>query len=147
MLTIIGLIALLGAVAVGVAGVQANSGESHTLPGGFTVFGQNYSGSSGALFGYGTLVGAIGACGLILLLTAVWTASRRSSVARRQLRQSKREMAAAKKEFTPPAAKPVVAKPTVAKTPTAPPESKPTWSFNRFMNRPPADKPAAPANK
>lgn len=142
MLTIIGLVALLGAVTVGVAGVQANSGESHTLPGGFTVFGQNYSGSTGALFGYGILVGAIGACGLILLLTAVWTASRRSSVARRQLRQSKREMAEAKKGFTPPPAKAApAAKPAVA------PESKPTWSFNRFMNRPAADKPVASAKK
>lgn len=144
MLTIIGLIALLGAVAVGVAGVQANSGESHSVPGGFTIFGQNYSGSTGALFGYGILVGAIGACGLILLLTAVWTASRRSTLARRQLRQSKREIAAARKEVTTTPARPTTA--------PAAPASTPTWSFNRFMNkpgtnRPSADKPAAPAHK
>ncbi|MFI6871769.1 hypothetical protein [Nocardia sp. NPDC050406] len=136
MLTIIGLIALLGAVAVGVAGVQANSGESHTVPGGFTVFGQNYEMSTGALFGYGILVGAIGACGLILLLTAVWTVSRRSTVARRQLRQSKREMAAARKEVANAPARP-----------TAAPQTTPTWSFNRFMNRPTTGKPAAPAHK
>ncbi|NNH70701.1 hypothetical protein HLB23_12635 [Nocardia uniformis] len=143
MLTIIGLIALLGAVAVGVAGIQANSGE--TLPGGFTVFGQNYSGSSGALFGYGMIVGAIGALGLILLLTAVWTASRRGSIARRELRQTKRQMAA--RPAAPAAAAPAPVAPAPAPARAAPPDSKPTWSFNRFMNRPPADKSVTPAHK
>ncbi|WP_306357812.1 MULTISPECIES: hypothetical protein [unclassified Nocardia] len=142
MLTIIGLIALLGAVAVGVAGVRENSGENNTLSNGFTVFGQNYDLSSGAVFGYGMLVGAVGACGLILLLTAVWTASRRGSAARRELRKSKREIAAARKESAAPP----------GETSNAPaarsaPDSTPTWSFNRFLHRPTTGKSASPASK
>ncbi len=142
MLTIIGLIALLGAVAVGVAGVRENSGENNTLSNSFTVFGQNYDLSSGAVFGYGMLVGAIGACGLILLLTAVWTASRRGSAARRELRESKREIAADRKESTaPPGA--------TASAPAArsAPDSTPTWSFNRFLHRPTTGKPTSPVSK
>ncbi|WP_067688940.1 LapA family protein [Nocardia jejuensis] len=147
MFIIIGLIALLGAVAVGVAGIQANSGDSHTLTDGFTVFDHTYSGSSGTLFAYGILVGAIGTCGLIMLLAGTWSSSRRGMAARRELRQSRREMAAARKELDTttvaarPVEKPVVAPaPKPVKAPTAPPvaaatDSKPTWSFNRFMNR------------
>ncbi|MFF2549680.1 hypothetical protein ACFVUS_01720 [Nocardia sp. NPDC058058] len=152
MFTIIGLIALVAAVAVGVAGIVANSGESHLLSGGFTVFGHTYTGSSGLLFAYGILIGAVGTCGLIMLLAGTWTTSRRGIAARRDLRQSRREMAAARKEFGSPvpeappvkpvAAKPVMAKPAPA---AAPAQQQPQWSMNRFLRRPTADNPANPA--
>ncbi|WP_330181398.1 hypothetical protein OHB26_34295 [Nocardia sp. NBC_01503] len=165
MFTIIGLIVLVAAVVVGVAGIVANSGESHTLQGGFTVFGHTYVGSSGLLFAYGILIGAIGICGLIMLLAGTWTTSRRGIAARRDLRQSRREMAAARKElgkpvtpaapakrFAPPtaepaaapaAAKPVMAKPAAKPAPAA--QQQPQWSLNRFLHRPSADKSANPA--
>lgn len=148
MFTIIGLIVLLGAVAVGVAGVQANSGEDHALANGFTVFDHTYGGSSGLLFAYGIALGAIATCGLIMLFTGLWTTSRRGVVARRELRQSRREMAAARKELTKPlpttpAAKPTVAaaEPAAAQSAVAASEQKPTWSFNKFLNRPATGKP------
>ncbi|MFE3194814.1 hypothetical protein ACFXHA_37820 [Nocardia sp. NPDC059240] len=144
MLTIIGLIALLGAVTVGVAGVQANSGDSHTVAGGFTVFDHTYGGSSGLLFAYGILVGAIGTAGFILVLAGVWTTSRRGVVARRELRHSRREMAAARKELAKPApaAKPARSvdsprQPVVPMTKT--PQRRftlPTWSVNLFRKTP-----------
>ncbi|MEV6772405.1 hypothetical protein AB0N05_27605 [Nocardia sp. NPDC051030] len=142
MLTIIGLIALLGAVTVGVAGIQANTGDSNQLTNGFTVFDHTYGGSSGLLFAYGMLVGIIGTCGLIMLLAGIWTTSRRGVVARRELRQSRREIAAARKELAKPAPAPApepksTGKHTVpmSKPPTSE-TTKPTWSFNRFLNRP-----------
>ncbi|MEC3918798.1 LapA family protein [Nocardia sp. CDC160] len=140
MFTIIGLIALLGAVTVGVAGVQANSGDGHRLPGGFTVFDHTYGGSSGLLFAYGILVGAVGTAGFILLLAGLWTTSRRSVVARRELRQSRREMAAARKELAKPApeAKPARSVDTprqpvvpMAKTPQQK-FTRPNWPVNPF---------------
>ncbi|WP_067570362.1 LapA family protein [Nocardia acidivorans] len=165
MFTIIGLIALVAAVAVGVAGIVANSGESHMLQGGFTVFGHTYVGSAGLLFAYGILIGAIGVSGLIMLLAGTWTTSRRGLAARRDLRQSRREMAAARKELgkpvtpaapagrlAPPAAQPapapaattpVMAKQAAKPAPAA--QQQPQWSLNRFLRRPSADEPANPA--
>ncbi|MFD7842947.1 hypothetical protein ACFV4K_08435 [Nocardia sp. NPDC059764] len=145
MFTIIGLIALLGAVTVGVAGVAANSGDSHALPNGFTVFDHTYHGSSGLLFAYGMMIGAVGAAGTILLLAGIWTISRRGQVARRELRQSRREIAAARKELTKPVPAPTPAgtvepprKPVVPLAKMAPKRalSKPNWSVNRFLGRP-----------
>ncbi|QLY27643.1 hypothetical protein [Nocardia huaxiensis] len=148
MFTIIGLIALLVAVAVGVAGVQANTGDSNALTNGFTVFDHTYHGSSGTLFAYGILVGAIGTCGLIMLLAGAWTTSRRGVVARRELKQSRREMAAARKELAKPApaatAPPKHAAPAATSKKADPPKAeapkaaaqKPTWSFNRFLHKP-----------
>ncbi|WP_051180180.1 LapA family protein [Nocardia concava] len=145
MLTIIGLIALLGAVTVGVAGIQANSGDSHALPSGFTVFDHNYGGSSGLLFAYGILVGAIGTAGFILLLAGLWTTSRRGVTARRELRQSRREMAAARKELAKPVPAPQPARsvdsprqPVVPMTKTPPQRlfARPTWSVNPFRKGP-----------
>ncbi|WP_067824566.1 LapA family protein [Nocardia inohanensis] len=134
MFIIIGLIALIGAVAVGVAGIQANTGDSHTLTNGFTVFDHTYTGSSGLLFAYGILIGAVGTCGLIMLLAGTWASSRRGMLARRELRQSKKEMAAARKELAKPLPETPASGQHAPKTPV--PAQKPTWSFNKFMHRP-----------
>ncbi|MEU6583487.1 hypothetical protein [Nocardia sp. NPDC046763] len=145
MFTIIGLIALLGAVTVGVAGIQANSGGTHVLPNGFTVFDHTYHGSAGLLFAYGILIGGIGTAGFILTLAGIWTTSRRGVVARRELRQSRREMAAARKELAKPVPAATAARnvkpprqPVVPMAKTTPKRVfvKPNWSVNRFLNRP-----------
>ncbi|MET9449844.1 hypothetical protein [Streptomyces cinerochromogenes] len=58
MIAILGLIVLIAAIVVGVAGVLANSGSGHELTGGFSVFGHGMTGSTGTLFLYGIVVGA-----------------------------------------------------------------------------------------
>jgi hypothetical protein len=95
MIVILGLIILLAAVVVGVAGVFGNGGAAHALTNGFSVFGYHVTGSTGTLFLYGIVVGAAVVFGLGLLLAGARRTSRRGSAARRGLHQSRRETAAA----------------------------------------------------
>ena len=96
MLVVVGLILLIAAVVVGVAGVLANAGAGHALPAhSFSVFGYHVTGSTGTLFLYGIVVGVVAMFGLSLLLTGARRTSRRGQVARRGLRQSRQETAAA----------------------------------------------------
>jgi hypothetical protein len=44
---ILGLLILVAAVVVGVAGLLSNSGSAHELTGGFSVFGVDVTGSTG----------------------------------------------------------------------------------------------------
>jgi hypothetical protein len=62
-----------------------------TLTDGFAVFGYHVTGSSGALFLYGIVVGAVGLLGLGLLLAGVRRTCRRGRAARRDLKESRRE--------------------------------------------------------
>lgn len=94
MIIILGLIILVGAVIIGVAGVFGNSGSGHPLTHGFTVFGYHVTGSTGTLFLAGIIVGAVALAGLSLLLAGARRTSRRGRAARRGLRQSRRETAA-----------------------------------------------------
>ena len=93
MIVIIGLVILIAAVVTGVSGVLSNSGSGHALTHHFAVFGYHVTGSTGTLFLYGIVVGAVGVAGLGLLLAAARRTSRRGSGARRGLRQSRRETA------------------------------------------------------
>jgi hypothetical protein len=90
---ILGLIVLIAAVVVGVAGVLGNHGVGHALVHPFSVLGYHVTGSEGRLFLYGIVVGAAGVAGLSLLLAAARRTSRRGSAARRGLRQSRQETA------------------------------------------------------
>jgi hypothetical protein len=94
MIIILGLIILVAAVVVGVAGVLDNHGTGHVLTHRFTVFGYHVNGSTGRLFLYGIVVGAVAVLGLSLVLSAARRTSRRGSVARQGLRQSRDETAA-----------------------------------------------------
>jgi hypothetical protein len=93
MIIIIGLVILVAAVVVGVAGVLSNSGSGHPLTHHFAVFGYHVTGSTGTLFLYGIVVGALGLLGLSLLLAGARRTSRRGRQARRGLTQSRRETA------------------------------------------------------
>jgi hypothetical protein len=93
MIVIIGLVVLVAAVIAGVAGVLSNSGHAHAV-GHFAVFGYHVSGSTGTLFLYGMVVGAVALAGLSLLLAGARRTSRRGRDARRGLAQSRRETAA-----------------------------------------------------
>ena len=94
MIIIIGLVILVAAVVVGVAGVLSNGGSGHALTHPFAVFGYHVTGSTGTLFLYGIVVGALALLGLSLLLAGARRTSRRGHEARRGLRQSRRETAA-----------------------------------------------------
>src|SRR5664279_4837550 len=67
MLIVVGLILLIAAVVVGVAGVLANGGSAHALTHGFAVVGYHVTGSTGTLFLYGIVVGAVALFGLSVL--------------------------------------------------------------------------------
>jgi hypothetical protein len=97
MIVILGLILLAAAAILGVAGVLGNAGEAHVLTDGFSVFGYHVTGSTGTLFLYGIVVGAVAAFGLSMLLAGARRTSRRGSEARRGLKQSRRETTAATK--------------------------------------------------
>jgi len=92
---IIGLILLIAAIVVGVAGVLNNSRSSNALMESFDVFGYHVTGSTGTLFLYGVVVGAVGVLGLSLLLAGSRRTARRGRSARRDLKQSRRETAEA----------------------------------------------------
>jgi hypothetical protein len=91
---ILGLVILVAALIAGVAGVVGNSGSAHAI-GHFSVLGYHVTGSAGSLFLCGIVVGAAALAGLSLLLAGARRTARRASAARRGLRQSRRETAAA----------------------------------------------------
>jgi hypothetical protein len=93
MIVILGLVILVAAVIVGVAGVLANGGHAHEVTH-FAVFGYHVTGSTGTLFLYGIVVGALALAGLSLLLAGARRTSRRGREARRGLARSRRETAA-----------------------------------------------------
>jgi hypothetical protein len=94
MIIIIGLVILVAAVVAGVAGVLSNSGSGHALNHNFAAFGYHVTGSTGTLFLYGIVVGAVGLLGLSLLLAGARRTSRRGREARRGLARSRRETVA-----------------------------------------------------
>ena len=98
MIVIVGLVILVAAVIVGVAGVLGNGGSAHALTHGFAVFGYHVTGSTGTLFLYGIVVGAVALFGLGLLLAGARRTSRRGAAARHGLKQSRRETAAVSKD-------------------------------------------------
>ena len=93
MIVILGLVILVAAVIAGVAGVLANGGDAHAVTH-FAVFGYHVTGSTGTLFLYGIITGALALAGLGLLLAGARRTSRRGRAARQSLRQSRRETAA-----------------------------------------------------
>jgi hypothetical protein len=97
MIIIVGLIILVAALVVAVAGVLGNGGSAHAVSH-FSILGYHLTGSAGTLFLSGIVVGAAGLLGLILLLAGARRTSRRGRAARLGLRQSRRETAAASQE-------------------------------------------------
>jgi hypothetical protein len=100
MIVILGLVILVAAVVVGLAGVLTNGGSAHALAHTFTVLGYHVTGSAGKLFLYGIVIGVLGLFGLSLLLAGARRTSRRGSAARRRLRQSRQETAAVRQATT-----------------------------------------------
>lgn len=93
MIVILGLILLVAAAIVGLAGVLGNAGSGHALSGGFSVFGYDVTGSTGTLFLYGIVVGTIAMLGLSMVLAGARRTARRGREARTELKRSRRETA------------------------------------------------------
>lgn len=93
MIVILGLILMAAATIVGLAGVLGNAGSGNGLTDGFSVFGYDVTGSTGTLFLYGIVVGAIAMLGLNIVLAGVLDTTRRGRAARTELKQSRRETA------------------------------------------------------
>ena len=98
MLVIVGLIVLLLAVIVALMGVLGNTGPTHPLTENFSVFGYHVTGSTGALFLFGIVIGAVAMLGLSVLLAGAWRTAGRGRDARRDLERSKRETAFANRD-------------------------------------------------
>ncbi len=93
MIVIIGLAVLLVAVIVGIAGVLSNAGAAHPLTDNFGVFGYHVTGSTGTLFLFGIVVGAVAMLGMSALLAGARRTAARGQDARRELARSQRETA------------------------------------------------------
>jgi uncharacterized membrane protein YciS (DUF1049 family) len=99
MIVIVGLVILVAAVIVGVAGVLGNAGNGHALNHGFSVFSYHVTGSTGTLFLYGIVIGAMAMFGLVVLLAGARRTSRRGRDARRLLEQSRQATAAVSRDL------------------------------------------------
>jgi hypothetical protein len=93
MLVIVGLIVLFVAVIVGLVGVLVNAGPAHPLTENFSVLGYHVTGSTGTLFLFGIVVGAVAMLGLSVLLAGARRTAGRGRSARRDLQSSQRETA------------------------------------------------------
>ncbi len=91
MIVIFGLVVLLVAAMVGIVGVLSNAGPGHTLTANFSVLGYHVTGSTGTLFFFGMVVGAVTLLGLSVLLAGARRSAGRGHDARRALRRPERE--------------------------------------------------------
>ncbi len=98
MVVIVGLIVLMVAVIVAIVGVLNNAGPTHSLTESFTVFGYHVTGSTGTLFLFGIVVGAVALLGLSVLLAGAQRTAHRGRDARRQLARSERETVLANRD-------------------------------------------------
>jgi uncharacterized protein YjbJ (UPF0337 family) len=93
MIVIVGLVVLLAAVIVGFIGCVDQCGAAHPWTENFSVFGYHVTGSTGTLFLFGIVIGAVGMLGLCVLLAGARRTARRGRDARHELKNSQRETA------------------------------------------------------
>jgi hypothetical protein len=93
MLVIVGLIVLLVAGIVAIVGVLSNAGAAHPLTENFSVFGYHLTGSTGTLFLFGIVVGAVALLGLSVLLAGARRTAGRGRDARHEVGRFRRETA------------------------------------------------------
>lgn len=84
---VVGLLLLAAAVAVGAAGVAANTGTEHQLSNGFTIFGYHLHGSAGRLYLAGLVIGAVAMLGFMMVAEGL----RRDAALRRELGRFRRD--------------------------------------------------------
>src|SRR5271163_223884 len=93
MIVIVGLVVLLFAVIIGFTGVLNNAGAAHPLRENFSVLGYHVTGSTGTLFLFGIVIGALAMLGMSVLLAGAHRTAGRGREARRELKRSHREAA------------------------------------------------------
>ncbi len=93
MLVIVGLVILLAAAIVSIVGVLSNTGAAHPLTENFSVFGYHVTRSTGSLFLFGIVVGAVALLGLSMLLAGARRTAGRGRDARREIVRFQREIA------------------------------------------------------
>jgi hypothetical protein len=93
MTVIVGLVVLIVAVIVGFTGVLTNAGTAHPLTENFSVLGYHVTGSTGTLFLFGIVIGAMAMLGLSVLLAGARRTAGRGRDSRHQLARSQRETA------------------------------------------------------
>ena len=93
MLVIVGLIILLAAAIVSIVGVLSNTGAAHPLTENSSVFGYHVTGSTGSLFLFGIVVGAVALLGLSVLLAGARRTAGRGRDARHEVARVQRQMA------------------------------------------------------
>jgi TRAP-type C4-dicarboxylate transport system permease large subunit len=93
MIVIVGLVVVI----VGFTGVLTNA---HPLPENFAVFGYHVTGSTGTLFLFGIVVGAVAMLGLSVLLAGARRTAGRGRDARHELKRSQRETVFLNQELT-----------------------------------------------
>lgn len=98
MIVLLGVILLVVAVVVVVAALLNNTGSGHTLTDSFTLFGHTVHGTTGSLFLFGAVVGAVAMLGLWLILSSAARTSRRGRLARAQLNDARREAELARED-------------------------------------------------
>jgi amino acid transporter len=92
MLVIVGLVVMLIAVIVAVVGLLSNAGPEHPLSP-FSVLGYHVTGSTGTLFLFGIVVGAVALIGLSALLVGTRRVVLRAHDVRRANARFQRETA------------------------------------------------------
>ncbi len=90
MVVIVGLVVLLVAVILGFTGVLTNAGAAHPLTENFSVLGYHVTGSTGTLFLFGIMIGALAMLGMSVLLAGASRTARSGRDARRELERSQR---------------------------------------------------------
>jgi hypothetical protein len=93
MIVIVGLVVLLAAVIVGFTGMLTNAGAAHPLTENFSVLGYHVTGSTGTLFLFGIVIGAVAMLGLSVLLAGARRTAGRGRDTRHHLTRSQRETA------------------------------------------------------
>src|ERR1700676_1913495 len=91
MIVIGGLVFLLFGVIVGFTGVLTNAGAAHPLTENFSVFGYHVTGSTGTLFLFGIVIGAVAMLGLSVLLAGARRTAGRGRAPRPQLNRPQRK--------------------------------------------------------
>ncbi|WP_280396817.1 hypothetical protein [Nocardia carnea] len=128
MIIVLGLVIAVAAIAAGVAGVAANTSDANQLTSDFSVFDYHFAGTTGELFLIGIAVGVAGGLGVGLVSAGTWRSTRRGLSTRRELRQSRKEIAAAQRDLAQtgaPAQRPAAGRPAT-----------PAWSMSKLLRKP-----------
>ena len=132
MIVISGLVVLLFAVIVGFVGVLNNAGAAHLLKESFSVLGYHVTGSTGTLFLFGIVIGALAMLGMSVLLAGAHRTASRGREARRELERSQREVEFVKdRDFEHQPVDAATDSPVSSKLTT----TRPRWKWGSFLGR------------